>query len=172
MLKKVLIKINFKNLIYILNIISAASAFIIGFAKVFNNSSVDNILFVSTLKFFAGSKFENAVEILAHNYSLAFSAYFFSLLTFGITGIFFLFSGFLILGATATKTNSLYYFLFIIFESFGFLFAITSSINARFVIKENGLNQSKRIIVCNLLITFILLMFGATFESQILTMSN
>lgn len=164
-----LIKINFKNLIYVLSTISAASAFIIGFVKVFNANGVDNILFVSTLKFFAGSRFENAVEILAHNYSLAFSAYFFSLLTFGITGIFFLFSSFLILGATATKTNSIYYFMFILFESLGFLFAIISSIKSRFAIKESGLNQNKITIIRNLLITFILLMLGAVFESQILT---
>lgn len=152
-----------------LNIVSALVAFNVGFLKALFSSAGSTFFLLPALKFLAGNKLEKAVEILAHNYSIAFSAYIFSSLTFGITGIFFLFSSFLLLGVTATKTNSIYYLLFIIFESLGFLLNIYFSINTRHYIKLNGFKSSKNIVVKDLFFVFIILALGAFFESIILT---
>lgn len=147
------------NIILTLQLISAVSAFLVGFffGKT-HNTKEGTPLALFFLNFYLGNFFENWLTIFVHNYAVAFILYILNCLTFGVLGIFNLLIIFFIIGFSSFFSTGIFYWFFIIFESVGFLYSVFSATNLRFEIRQKGFKFCKYNISRDLLnIVFILI---------------
>ena len=123
------------NIIFALQVISTVSAFLIGFffGKT-NNTKEGTPLALFFLDFYLGNFIENWLTIFMHNYAVAFVLYLLNCLTFGFLGILNLLIIFFLIGFSSFFSTGICYWLFIIFESAGFLYSVFSSTILRFEI--------------------------------------
>lgn len=151
------------NIIFALQIISTVSAFLIGFfCGKTNNTKEGTPLALFCLDFYLGNFIENWLTIFMHNYAVAFVLYLLNCLTFGILGILNLLIIFFIIGFSSFFSTGIVYWLFIIFESAGFLYSVFSSTNLRFEIKQKGFKSCRKNISFDLL-NIILILSVASF---------
>lgn len=146
------------NIILTLQLISAVSAFLVGFffGKT-HNTKEGTPLALFFLDFYLGNFIENWLTIFVHNYAVAFILYILNCLTFGILGIFNLLIIFFIIGFSSFFSTGISYLLFIVFEAAGFLYSVFSATKIRFEIKQKGFKLCKYNISRDLLnIVFIL----------------
>lgn len=101
-------------------------------------------------------------KVCIHNYVLAVSQAVLSFFSFGLLGIWFLFSNFYIYGIACKYTNN----LFILLEMMGTLLSIYSSTSFAFHVLRDKRKLSTCFykIIIYLIITFFIFLFGAYFE--------